>query len=460
MRKIVFNHLSFNFTEQGELLKDVNAEFVTGKIHLMTGASGSGKSTLLKLIAGLLPKYGGNITAGSCDVPVGTRIGMLFQDPLMQFALNTPQHELEFTLENCQVPRAQMADRITTAFNFAQVGNLADRLITTLSGGQQQRVALAAVVAMAPDVLLLDEPFTSVDEQNRRFILQQLVKLNQQHGTTIIITDHECYGYRELRPVVWQLAAGHLQQLSPTQGQQLLCAADKQEKRSLNVILPANDAQEIVQLKQLSISRGATTLLAPTTIPVLKNKTTLITGANGVGKSTLLKAIAKLTDYDGTIMYENNDIQKISPGKYFQKVGLVFQHANDQFLNVTVGEELRLSNQNSHNPYFTSKYFHQALRDLDLAGREDQVVYSLSGGQKKKLQILLMLMMGQPLLLLDEPFTGLDATSLQVILKLIRACQEKASLTLVIVSHQLAGLRDFIDYHFVMQHQQLSYQRS
>lgn len=459
MEKIEFNNLSFAFTAKQPLLTNINASFEMGKIHLLTGISGSGKSTLLKLIAGLLPKYGGDITAGNYHVPT-TRISMLFQDPLMQFALDTPRHELEFTLENCQVPPEQMAARIASALDFAQVKPLADHLITTLSGGQQQRVALAAVVAMEPQILLLDEPFANIDEQTRTFILKQLSKLNQEKHVTIIITDHECYGYQALHPHVWLLADKQLTVLPLHEGQRLLASADLERAQPIKASVPANSAPEIIRLEQLAIKRGNLTLLNEATQELIKNKTTLITGQNGVGKSTLLKAIARLTSYEGKIAYKQHDIQKISPGKYFQKVGLIFQHANDQFLNVTVREELDLSIKNGQNPYFTNQHLQQSLHKLGLAGHEEQVVYSLSGGQKKKLQLLLMLMMGQEVLLLDEPFTGLDASSLVVVRELIHASRQVKPMTLLIVSHQFNGLDGLIDYHLVLHHQQLSYQRS
>ena len=203
MKNIQFNDLSFNFDQQ-PILKNITAEFTAGKIHLLTGVSGSGKSTILKLIAGLLPKYGGEIVAGAVDVPTDARIGMVFQDPLMQFALDTPRHELEFTLENCQVPTDKIPERVKEALQFGKVDDLANRLITTLSGGQQQRVALAAATAMQPNVLLLDEPFANIDEENRQLILKQLVRLNSDYHTTIIITDHDLHGYEQLHPLVWQ----------------------------------------------------------------------------------------------------------------------------------------------------------------------------------------------------------------------------------------------------------------
>ena len=453
MKNIRFNDLSFNFDQQ-PILKNITAEFMAGKIHLLTGVSGSGKSTILKLIAGLLPKYGGEIVAGAVDVPTDAQIGMVFQDPLMQFALDTPRHELEFTLENCQVPTDKIPGRVKEALQFGKVDDLANRLITTLSGGQQQRVALAAATAIQPNVLLLDEPFANIDEENRQLILKQLVRLNSDYHTTIIITDHDLHGYEQLHPLVWQLTKRHLTQLSTKNSSQLLTASATPQ---ITPVLPPSTLPAIIKFDGLAIKRDNYSLLLPTNLGIVKNKTTLLTGPNGVGKSTLLKAIARLLKYEGMINYAGENIQKISPGKYYKHLGLIFQHANDQFLNVTVGEELALGFKTCQNPYFSQQQVNEALAALGLNGREDQVVYSLSGGQKKKLQILLMLMRGQETLLLDEPFTGLDPASLKTVLQLIKASQKEKPQTLLIVSHQLSGLDGFIDYHLTMNHQHLNY---
>ena len=453
MKNIRFNDLSFNFDQQ-PILKNITAEFTAGKIHLLTGVSGSGKSTILKLIAGLLPKYGGEIVAGAVDVPTDAHIGMVFQDPLMQFALDTPRHELEFTLENCQVPTDQIPERVKKALRFGKVDDLANRLITTLSGGQQQRVALAAAMAIQPNVLLLDEPFANIDEENRQLILKQLVRLSSDYHTTIIITDHDLHGYEQLHPLVWQLTKGHLAQLSSKNRNQLLTASATPQ---ITTVLPLSTLPAIIKFDELAIKRDNHSLLLPTNLGIVKNKITLLTGPNGIGKSTLLKAIARLLKYEGKIDYAEENIQKISSGKYYKHLGLIFQHANDQFLNVTVGEELALGFKTCQNPYFNQQQVNEALAALGLNGREDQVVYSLSGGQKKKLQILLMLMRGQETLLLDEPFTGLDPTSLKTVLQLIKASQKEKPQTLLIVSHQLSGLDGFIDYHLTMNHQRLNY---
>lgn len=310
MKNIQFNDLSFNFDQQ-PILKNITAEFTAGKIHLLTGVSGSGKSTILKLIAGLLPKYGGEIVAGAVDVPTDARIGMVFQDPLMQFALDTPRHELEFTLENCQVPTDKIPERVKEALQFGKVDDLANRLITTLSGGQQQRVALAAATAMQPNVLLLDEPFANIDEENRQLILKQLVRLNSDYHTTIIITDHDLHGYKRLHPLVWQLTKRHLTQLSSKNSSQLLTASATPQ---ITTVLPSSTLPAIIKFDELAIKRENHSLLLPTNLGIVKNKITLLTGPNGIGKSTLLKAIARLLKYEGKIEYAGKTFKKYHLG--------------------------------------------------------------------------------------------------------------------------------------------------
>lgn len=463
MKTIQVSHLNFCFDHQPPILNDLTADFALGKASLITGPSGCGKSTLLRLIAGLLPKYGGRITAGQVKLPAlgerPGRIGMLFQDPAMQFAMDTPRHELEFTLENCQVVPQQMPHRLRAASDFCQIGDLLDRSIATLSGGQQQRVALAVVMAMQPDILLLDEPFASIDEHTRHFLIRRLTRWQHaQAARTVIVTDHDCHGYASLAPQVYRFQGQQLVQLNPDQGQAFIQAADHRATAPLHTVLPSATAPAIIMLRDVSISRGQRRLITIPDLPVIKNQITLLTGDNGVGKSTLFRSLTRLIPYQGQIIYRHRDIRKISPGKYHQEVGLVFQHANEQFLNVTVGEELAFSAKHQRQPLLTNDRVTAVLHDFGLAGMENRVVYSLSGGQRKKLQLLVMLMIGHPVLLLDEPFTGLDRASLMVVFDLIKRCQAALPQTIMIISHQRAGLDHLIDYHLHLANGQLTYQ--
>ena len=457
MNQLAIDNLTFAYTPRQTTLKDVTLKIPTDSWTLFYGASGSGKSTLMRLLAGLLPKYGGKILQGKLQLPDGLTVAMMFQDPGMQFALDTPQHELEIALENLQLPSSEMPARIEHALKFCGIEHLRDRQLTTMSGGEQQRAALAVLVAMDTDILLLDEPFASIDNHNRSLLIHQLTLLQEKYHKTIIVADHDLHGYRGLAKQIIHFENQHAQLLDAAASDALLKSADQLAATVHHVKLPTASDQPILTLKNVVIEHGNEKLITANDFSFFKNQTTLLTGATGTGKSSLFKAITHLASYQGIISYDGKDSQKIKPRRYAQQVGYVFQHAVDQFLSVTVKEELALSLKKGQNPYFDDEHLTAALRLLGLSKLQDRVVYSLSGGQQKKLQLLLMLMMGQPVLLLDEPFSGLDFHSLHNVVDLIKTSQKIYPQTMIIISHQLEGLEKLIDRHVKLADGRLSY---
>lgn len=460
MTDLAIDNLTFAYRPKHETLQNVDLNIPTNSWTLFYGASGSGKSTLLRLIAGLLPKYGGKILHGQITLPNGASVAMMFQDPGMQFALDTPQHELEFALENLQIPTAEMPSRIDYALNFCGIEPLRDQQLTTMSGGEQQRAALAVLVAMDTDIFLLDEPFASIDNHNRSLLIQQLTTLQQKYHKTIIIADHDIHGYHGLVHQVVHFKDRHAEFLSASDSEKLLLSADRLAAKPHPVKLPTNSDVPVIAFQHLTIQHGKQKLIMADDFAFFKDHVTLLTGPTGSGKSSLFKAITHLADYQGQILYQGQDTQKNKLRQYARQVGYIFQHADDQFLNVTVEEELALSQKNGHNPYFDEQHRQAALQNLNLSGFEKRVVYSLSGGQRKKLQILLMLMMGQPVLLLDEPFSGLDLNSIHQVCQLINQSRAVYPQTLVIISHQLEGLAELIDYHVQLTDQRLNYREA
>ena len=220
---------------------------------------------------------------------------------------------------------------------------------------------------------------------------------------------------------------------------------------------PGAELPTAFQLTAFQLKRGGHELLNLPKLALFRDKITLITGANGSGKSTFFRALTKLVPYQGQIAYAGQEIHQIKNRQYRADVGLVFQHADDQFINVTVAEELALSKRNGHHPYFQT-HLPTALQLLGLTGLDERVVYSLSGGQRKKLQLLLMLMMGQPVLLMDEPFAGLDRQSLLNVCRLIKAAQAAKPQSMLIISHQLAALDQLIDFHLHLSGHRLNYE--
>lgn len=451
MNKITIDNLTFTYSKN-PILKNVSLTIDKSSFALLIGPTGCGKSTLLKIIAKLYPKYGGKLVSGSINLN-NLSTAMMFQDPSEQFTMTTPRQEIIFALENTGVS-SKYPERLKKAIEYTRIEPLLDRKIINLSGGEKQRVALAVLVAMDVDIFLLDEPFASVDPQARKFLINQLKKLHQQ-GKTIIITDHVLSDYAGIVSDVFQFdTQKNISKLSPLQMLQLFDESNK--NIALHFKLPKLNQDSNFIFKNTVITQGVP-LIKQKELNIYKGKIILLTGKNGTGKSTLFKVLTKMLPYSGNIKYLNHEIKHRFHFSYLQKVAQIFQNANDQFLMITVQEEIALSKKHRKNSYFTDKKIAETLKLLKLDTHLNQVVYTLSGGQKKKLQILLMLISGHETLLIDEPLSGLDEQSSKLILQLIKDTQKQMHQTIIMISHQFDYLENFCDYHLNLSHHSLKY---
>ncbi|NLR32994.1 ABC transporter ATP-binding protein [Levilactobacillus tujiorum] len=465
MATVTVQSLTYTYPKQAHpVLDHLSGTFPTGKFSLLTGVSGGGKSTLLKLIAGLIPMsatpitFDGHPLSAITPTQRASTVAMLFQEPSTQFTMDTVENELRFALENQQVPAEEIADRCDAALDFIGISNLKFRKLMFLSGGEQQKVALAIIVAMDSDVILLDEPFASIDPPTRLILLEKLVALCNDRGKTIILADHDLSGYQQWVDHLAVLADGQLTLLSTAATRERFAAFTPQRLQLTHVQLPNDQLTVCLQGTQLGLAHGDRQLLTPQDLSLYAHRTTLITGPNGSGKSTLFKALVRLGRYQGQLTYRQTDITKIRKRRYARQVGLMFQAASAQFLNVTVAEELALSQKYGDHAYFTPTRIQQLLQQLNLAGRDEQVLYSLSSGQQKKIQLLCMLIMAPDVLLLDEPLKGLDYASIQAVMTILKTVQQDLNLTLILISHQLSGLDDLVDLHLTLADRHLTYQ--
>lgn len=456
MSSIDIQNLNFNYQPNSTTLSDVNVQFEIGQFSLLVGPSGSGKSTLLKILTGLLPEFGGEIVNGVFSIPNQLKVGLVFQNPNHQFTLDTPRHELEFVLENLRIDPKLMPDKINAALAFCEIESLIDRQLNTLSGGEKQKVALAIVIAMNRDIILLDEPFASIDPQSRAELIAKLVTLRDQHQKTIIIADHDLLGYKQVVDHVYTIHNQTIQTLSREDGLQLLTDFEKQVP-AITSTLPIANLDTAFNFDELRIQIQQHALLSQSSLQIPSGKVTLITGENGIGKSTLFLSMAKLMKFSGEIQMNQTNIQKIKAKKYAREVALIFQDSENQFLTVTMREEIELSKQHRKSDYFNDAMITACLTQLNLNELLDQVVYTLSEGQKKKLQILLMLIVEPEVLLLDEPLKGLDIDSIHQIVTILNAYRAEHQQTIVMISHQFSGLNQFVDYHLNFANQKLTY---
>lgn len=452
---VTLEHINLSYGKT-KIFNDLTLSIPENSFNLLIGPSGIGKSTLLKIIAGLFPQLKGTVLVDNTAIsqlPANQRaqhVGFLFQDPDTQFAMPTPFEELTFTLENLQIPADEIAKRATAALEFVGIKQLADQQIDTLSGGEKQKVALAIIVAMKSKLLLLDEPFANVDIIARQEILKK-IKTLQADGVTILVADHDFSGYQDIVNNVWEIQHQTISALDHDQFMQRI------SKPQHHIFKTTNEG--IFELTHFKLSAEKRTLITVPHLLIGAPGITLLTGANGSGKSTLFNALTKLKSFDGQITYQSKNIQKLKVAQYVQKVALLFQSPERQFLRMTVDEELALSFQHSqHQSFWSSEVIDHYLTRLNLNHLRQHIVYQLSGGQKKKLQLLLMLIVGTPVLLLDEPIAGLDVASVRVVAEILQEISAQGNQRFIIISHQLDALLPVINYHLHLDHQTLYYQ--
>ncbi|QNQ81073.1 ATP-binding cassette domain-containing protein [Lactobacillus sp. PV034] len=449
MSSIKIKNLSFGFKPNSLLFNNLSLTIPLSTFSLLGGPSGSGKSTFLKLLAKLYPTFGGQIYQGEITNQPA-KWSMIFQNPDEQFTMTTPAQEFTFTLENLKLTKAQAQKRIKQAVQQTKIQHLLERPFTVLSGGEKQRVAFAIAMAMQPKLLLLDEPFASCDPSNRVFLLKQLALLKET-DTTIIISDHDFSHYDHLVDQIYW-CDNHQINLLPSK------SIPTSNSKAINYLVPSKSTP-ILELQNFSMSNQKQTLIKQENL-TLYSGATLLTGANGSGKTSFFKSLTKMHPYQGQIFLHGTDIQRIKNSQYFQQVGHIFQNPNDQFLMVTVREELQFSLSHCNNPTLKNATIDELLALINLNNHDQQVIYSLSGGQKKKLQLLIMLLANPTFLLLDEPFAGLDQKSKSLLIHLLKTYflgQKDSNKGLILISHQIDNLANLFNYHLTLKAGKLTY---
>src|SRR4030065_1117892 len=182
-------------------ISDVSIKIEKGEFVLITGPSGCGKTTLCRCFNGLIPHFyqgelKGEITVAGLDTSkyqthaMAKSVGLVFQNPENQLFALSIEKDVAFGLENLGVPREEMRKRVEWALKLTDIYDLRERSPHEVSGGQQQRVAIAAVLAMQPEIIVLDEPTSFLDPLSAEKIFEVIYNLNREQGITVILVEH------------------------------------------------------------------------------------------------------------------------------------------------------------------------------------------------------------------------------------------------------------------------------
>ncbi len=389
-------------------MRGLDLEIARGESVLLAGPSGSGKSTILLAIAGLLDPSGGGEVEG--ELRVTGQTGSVFQDPDSQLVMARSGDDVAFGLENHCVPTELIWPRVDSALSDVGFPYPRDHPTSALSGGEKQRLAFAGAAALAPDILLLDEPAANLDADGARRV-RGLIAQTRARGQTIVLVDHDRPAARHLVDRVIELAV----QADPP-----ICPAPPGRTTRGPALVRATDVAfrypgaESWALDGIALEVGAGEAVA-------------LTGANGSGKSTLALLVAgllrpargRVIDRDG------KDLWRVSAGELVRRVGTVFQDPEHQFVRGRVDEELVVGplHAGSGQVAADARAAH-LLERMHLTALAAANPFTLSGGEKRRLSLATALATDPPLLVLDEPTFGQDRVTYAELVRLLREARD------------------------------------
>ena len=400
-----------------------------GAFALLVGGTGSGKSTLLSLLkpeiapAGELagePRVLGEDVADMDVRASAERVGYVFQDPENQIVCETVWHEMAFGLENLGLAPDEMRRRVAETSYFFGLEDWLHRDTDTLSGGRKQLLSLAAVLALRPRLLLLDEPTSQLDPVAEKNFLHALFRVNHELGCTVVVATHQPRPMLEYATRAYRIEGGHVREVAD-----LASLGGREGLLTLDSCQPAQGAAlgaAAIREGWFRYDRASGWVLRGLDAAFSAGAVHAIVGGNGCGKSTMLSVFAKTAKLQRGRMVRGAASAALLPQN--PKALLVAETVRDELMEWA-----------STCGYDEATAQEQAAR-LGLAGLEARHPYDLSGGQRQLLALAKLLLIGPELLLLDEPTKGLDLASRRTIAHALRE-HAQAGGTVVIATHDL-----------------------
>jgi len=410
----------------------------TGEFVLLVGQSGSGKSTLLRCINGLVPhshrgKMEGMVVVAGMDTrqhqicEIARTVGTVFQNPEHQLFSGEVESELAFGPEQLGVEAALIGERIARAAEATGIGHLIGREVNELSWGERQRLAIASVLAMEPEILLLDEPVSGLDAEGAKRLVATLTRLNREEGLTVIVAEHRFEWFLPVCSRTVSLEAGAIVYDGSPAG----FVQAKTAPPSQNDTPPAGSgAQPLLVFKDITYTYPGkkSPALDGASLAVGAGEVVVLTGPNGSGKTTLLRHANGLLQPDrGRVIVMGREIAGRPVAEVAAEVGYLPQHADAQLFAETVGEEIAFAPENlgfSEERKEDCTARTMAGLELTAIGREARPL-ALSVGEKQRVAIASIFSMETPIVVLDEPTLGLDAGRKKELAAILKGYAEK-----------------------------------
>ena len=469
--------------KEKKTLDGVNLNIEKGEYIVLCGASGSGKTTLLRQLKSVLTPYGertgeirfnGTPLEKVSQLEQSAKIGYVMQNPEEQIVTDKVWHELAFGLESLGCDQKTMRARVAEMACYFGIAHWFHKDVATLSGGQKQLLNLASIMAMQPEVLILDEPTSQLDPLAASDFLNTVRKINRELGTTVIITEHrleDIFPYAD-RAIVME-AGRVIAHDTPRNIGKLLyeqkadmfaamptpvrvfygaegegdCPLTVREGRTwlsqnypmpkINQ-LPTETLAEKVENSALSLKelwfryeKDSPDVLRGVSAEVPVGSFYAIVGGNGAGKSTALKAICGICKpYRGKVKVFGKPVEKYKTGELFGGcLAMLPQDPKSLFVKKTVREDLAEMTKDETK-------LAEIAAICEIEHLLDSHPYDLSGGEQQRSALAKVLLTEPKLLLLDEPTKGIDNFFKEKLAKILCKLKEQG-VTIVMVSHDV-----------------------
>lgn len=488
-------------------LRNLTLQVRKGETLLVLGPSGSGKSSLALTLNGLIPHSVAELLEGAVrvqgldtrDQPVSElaqKVGIVFQDPDSQFATMKVEDEIVFGLENLRLDPASMDAKVDLALRQVGMQHARLRPVHALSGGEKQRVALAALLAMRPEVLVFDEPTANLDSMGTQQVFALLAQLKARGQHTLVLIEHkldelmhlvdrvavldpqgellvqgeprfvfEEHGAELKRLGVWMpqvcLLAHALRQRGVTIPKFPITLGEavkalgpvitSSQKTNVTAVRPASNADPVFEVRDLSFSYGNAPALHNVSLRVERGEILAIVGPNGAGKSTLAKhLIGLLTPPAGSVYLQGTDLCRLPAKALACQVAYVFQNPEHQFVTERVADEVAFSLQAAGaTEAEVEARTAELLATFGLARYARANPFTLSHGEKRRLSVAAMLTMGQEILILDEPTFGQDERNAATLMALLQDLNAQGK-TVIMITHDMRLVAEYASQVAVM----------
>lgn len=478
-----------------EILKGVDLTIKKGEFIALLGRNGSGKTTFSKQLNAILRPSEGTVTVdemGTKDADklyeIRQRVGMVFQNPDNQMVAASVEEEVAFGPENLGMESDTIVARVKQALEQVRMWKRRKTAPNHLSGGQKQRIAIAGILAMHPDYIVLDEPTAMLDPKGRKEVMEALQRLNQEQEMTVILITHDMEE-AALASRVILLADGQMrfdgrpekffgadallaemgmeaplsyrvQQAMGSAANLQSGAGEKRDKCKIDALDKFEKDKDLLSLQHVSYIYSPGTAyekvaLDDVNLSLGKGEIVGLAGHTGSGKSTMIQLLnGLLKPTSGTVTFEGKDIHaKGYSGNYLRsKVGMVFQYPEHQMICDTVWEDVAFGpGKQGLTGEACETRVEEALRFVDLPEKYYQASpLQLSGGQKRRVAIAGVLAMHPEYIILDEPAAGLDAAGKREIFDRIRRMSREQGIGVLLVSHSMEDLAEYADRIIVL----------